>query len=135
MAQIQRTLWFRFLLLTLLSSMAAAQMVPKDDTYVSGATPTTANGSSTSLVVQGSTTVPQKPSHSYIRFDLTSLNGLNGSQIQTATLRLYVTAVSAAGNFDVIELTTPSGWAESTLIYNTSGAGTPAAVTVRLPER
>src|SRR5712692_2861672 len=117
-------------MLAVIPGTAWAQLTVTDDTYVSGATPTTANGSSTSLVVQGSTTVPQKPSHSYVRFDLTSLGGVSSTQIQRATLRLYVTAVSAAGNFDVIEVTSPTGWAESTLTYNTTGAGTPTG-TVR----
>jgi hypothetical protein len=130
MAKIHPALWFRFLLLTLLSSMAWAQQVPTDDTYVTGVNPTTANGSSTSLVVQGSTTVPQKPSHTFIRFDLSTLNGVSGTQIQKATLRLYVTAVSASGSFDLIELgASPTNWTEATLVYNTTGASAPSGTT------
>jgi len=130
MAKIHPALWFRFLLLTLLSSMAWAQQVPTDDTYVTGVNPTTANGSSTSLVVQGSTTVPQKPSHTFIRFDLSTLNGVSGTQIQKATLRVYVTAVSASGSFDLIELgASPTNWTEATLVYNTTGASAPSGTT------
>jgi hypothetical protein len=82
MVKIHQALWFRFLLLALLSSIAAAQQVPSDDTYVTGVNPTIANGSFTSLVVQGSTTVPQKPSHPFIRFDLSSLSRLRGTQFR-----------------------------------------------------
>ncbi len=100
---------------------AWAQLSVSDDTYVSGATPTTANGSSTSLVVQGGA----KPSYTYIRFDLTSLSGVTSSQVQKATLRLYVSAVAAGGGFDVVEVTSPTNWAEATLTYNTTGASAP----------
>jgi len=54
MAKIHQALWFRFLLLTILSSMAWAQLPVTDDTYVSSAAPTTNNGNSPSLVVQKS---------------------------------------------------------------------------------
>src|SRR6266481_2630239 len=111
------------ILLAVIPGTAWAQLTVTDDTYVSGATPTAANGSVGSLVVQGSTT--GKPSYSYIRFDLTSLGAATGSQVQKATLRLYVSAVTVAGGFDVIEVTSPTGWVEGTLIYNTSGASSP----------
>ena len=110
--------------LSLVPSTALGQLTVTDDTYVSGAAPTTINGSVGSLVVQGSTT--NKPSYSYVRFDLMSLGAVSSSQVQKATLRLYVSAVTVAGGFDVIEVTSPAGWAEGTLSYNTSGASTPA---------
>jgi trimeric autotransporter adhesin len=112
-------------MLAVIVGTAWGQLSVTGDTYVSGATPTTANGSSTSLVVQGSTTIPPKPSFSFVQFDLTSLGGVTSSEIQKATLRLYVTAVSAGGNFDVIEVTSPANWAEATLTYNTAGASSP----------
>jgi hypothetical protein len=127
MAKIHRTLWFRFLLLTLLSSAASAQMVPSDDTYVTGASPTLASGSSTSLVVQGSSV--GKPSYSFIRFDLKPLTGISSTQVQSAYLRVYVSAVTAAGGFNVYEVTSPTGWAEGTLTYN-SGGGTPTGTLI-----
>src|SRR5438105_15696541 len=109
---------FTVAMLSVIPGTAWGQLTATDDTYVSGATPTTANGSVGSLVVQGSTT--GKPSYSYIRFDLTSLGTpVTGSQVQKATLRLYVSAVTVAGGFDVVEVTSPTGWAEGTLIYNT----------------
>src|SRR5579864_5470816 len=123
MASIHRSLWSCLLLLAILGSFASAQLVPSGDTYVTGASPTTANGSSTSLVVQGSSV--GKPSLSYIRFDMTPLTGINASQVQSAYLRVYVTAVTAAGGFNVLEVSTPSGWAEATLTFNTAGASSP----------
>src|ERR1700756_1792998 len=103
MASIHRSVGFRLLLLTFLSSFASAQLVPSGDTYVTGASPTTNNGSSTSLVVQGSSV--GKPSIRYIKFDLTPLTAIAGSQVQKAYLRVYVTAVTASGGFNVIEVT------------------------------
>ncbi len=111
-------------MLAVIPATAWGQLTVTDDTYVSGAAPTTANGSVGSLVVQGSTT--GKPSYSYIRFDLTSLGAVSSSQVQKATLRLYVSAVTVAGGFDIIEVASPTGWVEGTLIYNTSGASSPA---------
>src|SRR6266566_5106698 len=101
---------FTVVVLSLVPSAALGQLTVTDDTYVSGAAPTTANGSVGSLVVQGSTT--GKPSYSFIRFDLTSLGTLTGPQVQKATLRLYVSAVTVAGGFDVVEVTSPTGWVE-----------------------
>ncbi len=115
---------FTIAMLSVIPGTAWGQLTVTDDTYVSGAAPTTANGSVGSLVVQGSTT--GKPSYSYIRFDLTSLGAVSGAQVQKATLRLYVSAVTVAGGFDVIELTSPAGWVEGTLIYNTPSASSPS---------
>ena len=50
MAQIHRTLWFRFLLLTLLSSMAWAQLPVAEDTFVASGT-TTPQGTNTNMQV------------------------------------------------------------------------------------
>src|SRR5438552_3228329 len=110
---------FSIAMLSVIPGTAWGQLTVTDDTYVSGAAPTTANGSVGSLVVQGSTT--GKPSYSYIRFDLTSLGSVSSSQVQKATLRLYVSAVTVAGGFDVIEVTSPSRWLEGTLINMPTG--------------
>ncbi len=117
-------------MLAVIPGPAWGQLTVTDDTYVSGAAPTTANGSVGSLVVQGSTT--GKPSYSYIRFDLTSLGTLTGPQVQKATLRLYVSAVTVGGGFDVVEVTSPTGWVEGTLIYNTPNASTPAGTPLNI---
>src|SRR6266436_5435237 len=117
-------------MLAVIPGPAWGQLTVTDDTYVSGAAPTTANGSVGSLVVQGSTT--GKPSYSYIRFDLTSLGTLTGPQVQKATVRLYVSAVTVGGGFDVVEVTSPTGWVEGTLIYNTPNASTPAGTPLNI---
>jgi hypothetical protein len=117
-------------MLSITLGTAWGQLTVTDDTYVSGAAPTTANGSVGSLVVQGSTT--NKPSYSYIKFDLSSLGAISSPQVQKATLRLYVSAVTVAGGFDVIEVTSPTGWAEGTLIYNTPGASTPGGTMLNI---
>jgi hypothetical protein len=128
MALIHR-LWSCLLFLALVallsfSSAASAQLVPSGDTYVTGANPTTNNGSSTSVVVQGSTV--GKPSLTYIRFDTAPLTGINSNQIQSAYLRVYVTAVTAAGGVDVYEVTgSPNNWAEGTLTFSSPGASSP----------
>ena len=121
---------FTTVVLSLVPSAALGQLTVTDDTYVSGAAPTTINGSVGSLVVQGSTT--NKPSYSFIRFDLTSLGAVSGAQVQKATLRLYVSAVTVAGGFDVIELTSPAGWVEGTLIYNTPSASSPSGTMLNI---
>src|SRR6266853_6648319 len=123
---------FTVAMLSVISGTAWGQLTVTDDTYVSGAAPTTANGSVGSLVVQGSTT--GKPSYSYITFDLTSLtgSGVTSTQVQKAYLRLYVTAVTVGGGFDVVEVTSPTGWVEGTLIYNTPNASTPAGTPLNI---
>src|SRR5260370_16477741 len=129
MVKIHPALWFRFLLLTLLSSAAWAQLSVTDDTYVSGAAPTTANGSVGSVVVQGSST--GKPSYTAVRFDLTNLGNLQTSQTQKATLKVYVSAVTAAGGFDVYEVqsSTPNLWSESALTWSNGGSTLPIGAT------
>src|SRR5690349_3420688 len=99
MTRIPRILWSCVLLLTALAGVALGQLRSTDDTYVTGASPSTNNGTSTSLVVQAGTS----PSYSFIKPDLTPLTGagVTGSQVQKAYLRVYVTAVTAAGKFDV----------------------------------
>src|SRR5919108_2912708 len=90
MARIHQALWFRLLLLTILSSMAWAQLPVTDDAYVSSAQPTTNNGNSPSLVVQQSSN-----GTTLIKIDISQLQaaGVQSSAISRATLKLYTTAV------------------------------------------
>jgi len=94
------------------------QLTVTDDTYVSGATPTTANGSSTALVVQGGT----GPSYTFMKFDLRSLtqSGVTGTEVQKAYLKVYVSAVTAAGGFNVAQVN--GAWSETALTYGSSCA-------------
>jgi hypothetical protein len=113
MAKIHQALWFRFLLLTILSSMAWAQLPVTDDTYVSSAAPTTNNGNSPSLVVQA------PGGWTLIKLDLSQLpTGTPSSAVTKATLKLYVTAATAQGSFDLFRVDT--AWKEGTLTYSSS---------------
>src|SRR5438105_5883453 len=117
MAKIHQALWFRFLLLTILSSMAWAQLPVTDDTYVSSAAPTTNNGNSPSLVVQKSSNVT-----TLIKLDLSQLTaaGVSSTAVSKATLKLYTSAGTGQGTFDLYRI--DSSWAEGTVTYNTSPA-------------
>src|SRR5258708_13701272 len=114
MAKFHRELWLRFLLLTLLSSMAWAQLPVTDDSYVSSAQPTTNNGNNPSLVVQQSSN-----GMTLIKLDLSPLQaaGVTSSAIDKAYLKLYTSAVTGQGTFDLYKVT--SSWAEGTVTYNT----------------
>src|SRR5438477_9004118 len=94
-----------------LSSIALAQAPVTDDTFVSSATPNTNNGTSPSMVVQA------PGGWSFIKFDLTQLPaGTTSGSVSKATVKLYATAVTAQGSFDVFRV--DSAWAENTLTYS-----------------
>jgi hypothetical protein len=108
-------------MLAVIPGAAWGQLAVTDDTYVSGATPTTINGSSGSLVVQGGTS----PSYTFIKFNLTSLtgSGVTSSAIQKAYLKVYVSAVTAAGGFNTLRVN--GTWIEASLTYGScTSAGT-----------
>ena len=125
MAQIHRTLWFRFLLLTLLSSMAAAQLPVAEDTFVASGT-TTPSGTNTNLQV-----IASPINAALVKFDLSGLPaGTTGSQITKATVKLYVNTVSLSGNLDVCRVT--SGWTEAGTVFTSKPtlSATPLATAV-----
>src|SRR5258708_565973 len=102
MAKFHRALWMRFLLLTLLSSMAWAQLPVTDDTYM-GSGSSTLQGSNPSLAVQSPT------ASILIRYDLSRLPaGTTASQITKATIKMYPTAVAVGGSIDVCEVSSSS---------------------------
>src|SRR2546422_293928 len=78
MAKIHQTLWFRFLLLTLLSSMAWAQLPVADDTFI-------ASGSSTNQGSNPSLSVAAPTTSTLVKFDLSPIAGATGSQVAKAT--------------------------------------------------
>ena len=80
--------------LLLLPGRAAAQSATvTDDATIQLSSPTTNNGSSSNLGVQG-----PNLQESYIRFDLSVLpSGLQAANINKATLRLFLSNVSADG--------------------------------------
>ena len=110
MARIDRTIVFRFLLLTVLSSTAWAQSPVTDDTYI-------VSGSSTIQGTNPSLQVASPSTSSLLKFDLSGLPaGTTGAQVLKATVKLYVTTVALPGNLDVCLVNT--SWSEKTLIYS-----------------
>jgi hypothetical protein len=125
MAQIHRTLWFRFLLLTLLSSMAAAQLPVAEDTSVASGT-TTPQGTNTNLSVAASPITG-----TLVKFDLSGVPaGTTGNQVTKATVKLYVNTVSLSGTLDVCQVTSP--WTEASTVFTSKPtlSATPLATAV-----
>jgi len=110
-----RKLLFGFFLVTLLAlpSRTQGQSAPAtDDASIQLSAPTTNNGTSSNLGVQG-----PNLQETYIRFDLSVLpSGLQASNINKATLRLFLANVSVGGTFDVRLVT--GIWSEKTLTFN-----------------
>src|SRR5216683_468519 len=126
MAKIHRTLWFRFLLLTLLSSMAWAQFPVTDDTFI-------ASGSST---IQGTNTYNQVAASpltaALVKFDLSGLPaGTTSTQVAKATAKFYLDTVSLTGSFDVCQVT--SSWSEASVIYTSRPTLSPTPIQTNIP--
>src|SRR5437868_7661319 len=114
MTKIFRALWFS-VVVTTLCGIALAQLPVTDDSYVTSAQPTTNNGNSTSLVVQKASN-----GTALIRIDVSQLTGAGilPGQVSKAYLKVYATAVTGQGTFDLYKIT--SSWAEGTVTYNTT---------------
>ena len=97
--------------LVLVAVAAQAQFTPSDDTYVSTSAPTTIYGSAGTLQVNnGGQTA-------FVRFDLSGLpSGLTSAGVTKATLKIYVSAVTTAGTFDVNRVNGP--WSERSVNAN-----------------
>jgi len=117
------------IVLLLVSITALAQSPVKDDSYVTGASASTNFGTSTSLVVQAGAS----PSYSYIRFDLSRIptgnapGAVTSSMVQKATLRLFITGVTANGAFDVLQVggsSSSQNWTESAITYTSQSSYT-----------
>ena len=87
-----------------------AQAPPSQDAFVTSSKPSTNYGGNTSLAVQsGSTT--------FVQFALAPLpSGVNASQLNKATLRLFVSGLTSSGSFDVFFVN--NGWNEASVTYN-----------------
>jgi len=114
MTKIFRALWLS-VVVTTLCGIALAQLPVTDDSYVTSAQPTTNNGNSTSLVVQKASN-----GTALIRIDVSQLTGAGiiPGQVSKAYLKVYATAVTGQGTFDLYKIT--SSWAEGTVTYNTT---------------
>jgi hypothetical protein len=101
-----------FAVLCLATVVAFAQAPVTDDAYVVQTNPTHNYGSSQMLVLQS------PGAYTLLRFDATRLPaGVTANQITHSTAKLFVTAVTTAGAFDLCQITTP--WSENTVTYNT----------------
>jgi len=102
-------LWCCAITLPLLS-----QAPPSQDTFVSASKPTTNYGSNASLAVQaGGSGI------TFVQFNLSGLpTGVSASQLNRATLQLFVSGFTTAGTFDVYLVN--GKWSEGTLTYNTA---------------
>lgn len=106
----------------LLSIALLAQAPPRQDTFVSSATPMVNYGRGISLLVGAGTT-------SYIQFNLSGIP--SGAVVGKASLRLYVDAVGGKGSFDVYQVNSP--WSENALTYNTPAPAFGASATGNQP--
>ena len=103
-------------ILAMVPAMGLAQAPATDDTYVTQTNINTNYGNATSLAVQAGT----QPTYTYMTFSTSQAP--NGSSVTKATLRLFVTAVTSAGAFDIRLANGP--WAEGTLKWsNQPGSG------------
>ncbi len=115
-------------LLVLIAGLALAgfaQAPPSADTYTASSSASTNYGASTILAVQNGVT-------SYVQFNLAGIP--TTATVDKATLRLYVSAVTTVGSFDVYQLN--RSWGELSLKYSSAPAlgasatgGHPTAVT------
>ena len=115
MARTFRGMWARLIFVFTIAATALAQSPVTDDTFVSSASPSSTNGSSPSLVVQA------PAGWTFIKVDLSRIPaGTQASAVSKATLKLYVTAATPQGAFDVFRVDTT--WKEANLTYSNSTA-------------
>lgn len=94
-----------------LCTAALAQVPPSADSFVSAAKTRTNYGTSPTLAVQSN-----GGGTAFVKFDLSPLpSGALPSQLNKATLRLFVSGLTAGGYFDVYVIT--SAWNENTVTY------------------
>ena len=92
------------------TAAANAQISPSDDAYITSTKTSTNYGANASLAVQAPGT------SSLIRFDLSGVPaGYASSNVAKATLKLYVSAITANGSFNVNLIN--SSWNESTITF------------------
>ncbi len=102
--------------------MALAQAPASDDTYVTQTGSDSNHGTLTSLAVQAGA----QPTYTYLRFNLSQVPA--GSSVTKATLRLFVTAVTTPGAFDIRLAGGP--WSESALTWNSQPGSGPGSLVV-----
>ena len=105
------------LFLTIAPQFVSAQIPATDDSYTTSSSPTSNFGTQPNLLLMQGV-------NSYIRFDLSALPpGLTSSNINKATVRLYIDGVTTSGTLDVYLVT--NSWTEGAITYATApGLGT-----------
>lgn len=99
------------LLLLAPSAAQAAGVKLTNDSYTSASRANTNFGAANTINVSSNET-------GFLRFDLADLPaGVLSAEVEKATLKLYLSAVSAAGSFQICQVT--SAWTESTITQNT----------------
>src|SRR5262245_49351505 len=93
---------------------ASAQQMPvSQDAFVNSAKPAMNTGTNAGIQVQGGSAT------GFVQFNLSAVPvGVLPSQLNKATLRLFVTATSAVGALDVFMVNT--AWSEGTLTFATA---------------
>jgi TGF-beta propeptide len=114
------------MLVLLATAVAHAQLTPSGDAYTNTADPTTNYGAKTLLDVESASQT------TYIQFNLSSIpSGYTGADITQATLKIYVSAVTKAGSFNVDYVN--GTWSEGTIDANSAPAlGSTIAASVPL---
>jgi hypothetical protein len=100
--------------------MGLAQAPATDDTYVTQTSINSNFGKATSLAVQAGT----QPTYTYMRFSTSQVP--NGASVTKATVRLFVTAVSTAGAFDIRLGNGP--WSEEAIKWANQPGGGPGSI-------
>jgi hypothetical protein len=96
-------------------NIAHGQLTPSQDSYTNTAAPAVNYGANTLLDVKSAAAT------TYIQFDLSAIpTGYTSADITKASLKLYVDAVTTAGNFNVDYVN--GAWSESTLTANNAPA-------------
>ncbi|MGB9104952.1 MAG: DNRLRE domain-containing protein [Terriglobales bacterium] len=108
--------------LALIPTVALAQVPVTDDTFVTQTSVGNNYGNQETLALQAG----PLPSYTYMRFNLSQVPA--GSSVTKATLRLFVTAVTTPGAFDVHLANGP--WSESTLTWNNQPLSGPGSTVV-----
>src|SRR5258708_21602784 len=109
--QIFRMLKIAVLVMSSSAVCAVAKSKPIEGAYISTVSPTTNYGGSGSVLVQSGGAT------GFIRFDRSGLPpGLTSSSLSKATLKIFVSAVTTSGTFDVDRVT--GAWTEKTIKGN-----------------
>ena len=104
---------FVFLGAFFIVSLASAQVPLSQDTFISPAKRTTNYGTNSSLAVQAGGGI------TLLQYDLSSLpSGVTSSQLNKATLSLFVTGFTTGGTFDVYLVNAP--WNEGSVTFNSA---------------